>query len=163
MLSCFPCLLRRQSTLEALIRVGSRDEVLSSGDVTKTNLQSRPGKERYSIRVVENTDSKERSGHKIVTLPAKRVNMTTPRLHQSTTWVYASPLRISGATKHGGKKDSCIYKRLHNRKKDGTKILKHCLHLIEFHIVFLGRIASNDVKTTQIFRTDNVLPLTEFW
>ena len=42
--------------------------------------------------------------YKIVTLPAKRVNMTTPRLHQSTTWVYASPLRISGATKHGKKR-----------------------------------------------------------
>ena len=49
MLSRFPCLLRRQPTLEALIRVGSRDEVLSSGDVTKTNLQSRPGKERNAI------------------------------------------------------------------------------------------------------------------
>ena len=59
-----------------------------------------------SIRVVETPDSKDRSGHKIVTLPAKRVNMTTPRLHQSTTWVYASPLRISGATKHKETKGS---------------------------------------------------------
>lgn len=59
-----------------------------------------------TLRAVGTPESKERCQQTLVTFPAKRVNMTTPRLHQSTTWVYASPLRISGATKHGQKKNS---------------------------------------------------------
>jgi len=56
------------------------------------------------MRKSETADSKERSQHRIVTLPAKRAYITTPRLHQSTTWVYVSPLKISGATKYRKKK-----------------------------------------------------------
>ena len=69
----------------------------------------------------------------MITLPAKRVNMTTPRLHQSTTLVYASPLRISGATKHGEKRTVIFINDYTTEKKDGIKILKLRLHLSEFH------------------------------
>ena len=67
-----------------------------------------------TLRVVGTPESKEKCWHTIVTFPAKRVNITTPRLHQSTTWVYASPLRISGATKHGKKRTVRISAEIKN-------------------------------------------------
>ena len=50
--------------------------------------------------------------------------MTTPRLHQSTTWVYASPLRISGAMKHGKKRTVIIndYTTGETEKKKAEKL-----------------------------------------
>ena len=93
-------------------------------------------------RVVEAADSIGRSWHKIVTLPVNSVYMTTPRLHQSTTWVYASPLKISGATKHRQKKLTVKISKeminltitpLYNQNEESTKIVKFCLHAREFH------------------------------
>ena len=165
-IASFPCLLRRQKIfglvmqspqgngedcvtsvknvcIEPRIRVGSPDEAHSFGDVTKTNLQLGPGKELWKVQIV----SKERSGHKIVTLPAKRVNMTTPRLHQSTTWVYASPLKISGATKHEEKRT--VFKNDHTTGKHQNSkasfTLKWISHFFFQPYFIFGR--SNDFKT----------------